>query len=253
MAKDKDILKRGFDLDLVGNARAFDPVEAEKTRTVPFVISTETKDRHGTIVLSDGWDFTSFNRNPIVDFNHNAMPSFYSEDEHLEIIGKSSAPVVVGKEVHADATFATKEINEKADQIFNMILGGFIRAASVVFRPTKRGEWGKGEEALGKANETYYYPAVELYSWGPVSIPSNTGAGTRKFDFSRKSDFDRFAFGMLREVCPLEISDEDMRKLSLGEILDFTEEGINNRGGYVGAGLEEQIAIQRQKIQLGLK
>ena len=251
MAK-QETYKRGLDLDLFGQTRAFDVEEAQETRAIPFTISTEMKDRHGTVVRSDGWNFENFHRHPIVDFNHQATPSWFPlEDEHLCIIAKSSSPEIVEKEVRATATFATKEVNEKADQVFNMVLGGFIRAASVVFRPLERGYWGQEEEAMGRESETFYFPKVELYSWGPVTIPSNVGAGTRDIKPAMKDKAVNFAFEVLRQLCPEQIADEDIKKLSLGEKLDFTEEGIKRNNGGTGPTMEEQIAIQRQRLQLG--
>lgn len=246
--KQKREFKRGMDLSTYGQTRAFDIKEAEENREIPFVISNEQKDRHGSVILTSGWNFEDFKRNPIVDFNHRAMPSFWAEEkEHLRVIAKSSIPEIVGTEVHANATFAPAEVNPEAEEIFQMVLNGFIRSASVVFMPTNKGTYGRDDEGAGMENETYYYNGQDLYSWGPVTIPSNTGAGTREVPAHLKNKAGAFAFQVLRQICPLEIEDNDLKKLSFTEIMDFAEGKAIQP---ISKGLEP--AIQRQRLQLGL-
>ena len=51
--------------------RAKFPKDIEETRTVQFVISTDSKDRHGTKLNMKNWQLDNFNRNPIVGYQHN--------------------------------------------------------------------------------------------------------------------------------------------------------------------------------------
>lgn len=246
--------KRGLDLNLFGQTRAFDKKEAEETRVIPYVISTETKDRHGTVVLSDGWELDNFNRNPIVDFNHRSLSDWFlmaDHEEHRNVIGSSSAPIVKNKELLADATFAKAEVNPKAEEIFQMVLNGFLRASSVVFVPTQPGRWGEGSEAIGKENETYYFQRQELYSWGPVIYPSNTGAGKRNAPKHLKTKTALFAYKMLREMVPDGMPDQELQALTLQRLLDFAEGRIETLSGAPSKGIEEQIARQRQRLALG--
>jgi len=46
----------------------------------------------------------------------------------------------------------------------------------VGFSETVEGDYGKGDEARGKENETYIYGAQELLEFSIVNIPSNTDA-----------------------------------------------------------------------------
>src|SRR5688572_14151855 len=51
--------------------RASFPLDVEKTRKIPFVISTSAKDRHRTVLNMKNWKLDNFNRNPIVGYQHN--------------------------------------------------------------------------------------------------------------------------------------------------------------------------------------
>ena len=44
------------------------PANVEETRTIPFVISDDSKDRHSTVLSTDGWDLEAYNRNGIVGY-----------------------------------------------------------------------------------------------------------------------------------------------------------------------------------------
>ena len=45
--------------------------DVEETRTVTFIASTSSVDRHGTVVNQKNWNIEKFNANPIVGYQHN--------------------------------------------------------------------------------------------------------------------------------------------------------------------------------------
>ena len=91
--------------------------------TVKAVISDESEDRHGEIVVQDGWDFQEYKNNPIVLFGHDA--SAYP-------IGKTLDIEVNGSVTTATMQFAVDE-NPEAKTVWNLVKGGYLKTISVGF------------------------------------------------------------------------------------------------------------------------
>jgi hypothetical protein len=72
--------------------------------------------------------------------------------------------------------FEPADLNLVADKVFRKLILGTLRAASVGFNDIGNGEWGQGEEAEGRDNETYYFAGQELWEYSIVSVPSNPDA-----------------------------------------------------------------------------
>lgn len=149
----------------------------EETRTITFVASDGSRDSAHTVLNQDGWKLDRFNKNPIIGYNHDIYGGWGGNDVD-KVIGKGRAYVEDGK-LMVDITFEPKEINELAEKVFQKILFGSLNAVSVGFLPVGKGAWGKGNEAPGEANETYYYAGQELLEISVVNIPANSNA-TRK-------------------------------------------------------------------------
>lgn len=149
------------------------PADAAESRTIPFLISNESKDRHGTVLSADGWILDAYNRNGIVGYQHNVYGGSMCDGPDPDmVIGKGQARVE-GSEVIGEATFEPKELNELADKIFRKVLFGSLGSTSVGFTEVERGVFGQGEEDRGKPNETYYFGKRELLEFSIVNIPSN--------------------------------------------------------------------------------
>lgn len=164
--------------------RAFGEIKAisedvEKTRTVEFVISTEAKDRHGTVLSIDGWILNKYNKNPIVGYQHDVYgDSFFKSPDPDTVIGKSKV-YVEDKKLIGAVTFEPPEINPLAEKVFRKILFGTLRAASVGFLPIEKGRYVNPE---GSDGGTYYYGKRELLEWSIVNIPSNSDAIRRQLE-----------------------------------------------------------------------
>lgn len=172
-----------------GEVRKFDIEEAEKTRTIPFIISTERKDRHRTVLNIEGWDLGDYERNGIVGYQHDVYGSFFGESNPDMVIGKGKV-WVEDRQLVGEVTFEPADINPFAEKIFRKILFGSLKAASVGFLPMEDGRFGEGEEARGKANETYYYGKRQLLEWSIVNIPSNADAIARKIEDEDMKEFE---------------------------------------------------------------
>ena len=161
-----------------GLVREFDPEEVAETRTIDFVISDESKDRHRTVLDIEGWDIDSYNRNGIVGYQHNLYGDMCNAPDPEDVIAKGSA-FVEGRLLIGRTTFADASINPKSDRIFRMVQTGFLKSTSVGFNPLEKGVFGEGEQREGGKDETYYFGKRELLEYSVVNIPSNRNAQVR--------------------------------------------------------------------------
>ena len=146
----------------------------EESRTITFVASDGSRDSAHTVLNQQGWKLTRFNKNPIIGYNHNVYSSWDTKDVDF-VIGKGHAYVEDDK-LMVDITFEPKEINELAEKVYQKVLFGSLNAVSVGFLPVGKGAWGKGNEAPGEPNETYYSAGQELLEISIVNIPANSNA-----------------------------------------------------------------------------
>jgi len=164
--------------------RAKFPADVEKTRKVPFVISTDGKDRHGTVLNMKNWKLDNFNRNPIVGYQHNVYgDNMCVPPNPDDVMGPARAwvEVVDGREVlMGEVTFETEDINPLAEKVFRKVLNGTLRATSVGFLEVGKGKMEQEKDAKGNViGETYFFEGQELLEFSIVNIPSNPEA-TRK-------------------------------------------------------------------------
>lgn len=151
----------------------------EEKRTVKFVISSETKDRHGTIIKIDGWELENYSKNPIVAYAH--LTNSGNADN---IIGRGSVYIENGK-LMGEVFFEPAEINPLAEKIYQKVLFGSLNTTSVGFMP-KNGHWG--EKSKGEDEDIYYFDKSELYEFSVVDIPSNPDAIVQKNFEAPKKD-----------------------------------------------------------------
>lgn len=175
-AINKDFLEGVIDRDF--------PKDIEETRKVRFVISTDGKDRHRTVLNMKGWQLDNFNRNPIVGYQHNVYgDNMCVPPNPDDVLGPARAWVetVGGREVlMGEVTFEKAEINPQAEKVFRKVLNGTLRATSVGFLEVGQGKTVVEKDAAGKVvGETYHFEGQELLEFSIVNIPSNPEA-TRK-------------------------------------------------------------------------
>jgi len=153
------------------------PKDAEEKRSIPFVLSTPTRDRHHTVLNQPNWQLDNYRKNPIVGYMHNLYGDMCNPPDPDDVIAKSSDIAVIElaglSTLTANPVFETADLNLKADKIFRKLMLGTLNAASVGFLEVGAGQWGVNEEAEGHDNETYYFQGQELLEWSVVNIPSN--------------------------------------------------------------------------------
>lgn len=160
------------------------PADAEESRIIQFVLSTFTKDRHGTVLNQDNWKLDNYRNNPIIAYQHNLSGGMCSDPNPDFVIGKSVRVDVEGtgvdRKLVADAQFESADINPMAEKIFRKVLFGSLNRSSVGFLEIGKGAWGVGDEAEGRDNETFRFAGQELLEWSVVNVPSNPDAGARE-------------------------------------------------------------------------
>ena len=144
----------------------------ETERTAQFVISTESIDRHGTSFKLDGWDLSTYDRNPIVGYNH-----VVSGDNPDTIIGTSRV-FRDGDALIGEVTFEREGNNPLADKVFNKMQDGILKMASVGAIPHEYRYGNKEDED----RNTIYFTRQELVEWSIVSAGSNRDAFKRSAD-----------------------------------------------------------------------
>jgi hypothetical protein len=212
----------------------------DKERQATFVISTKTKDRHGTVLNQENWSLDNYMRNPIVGYQHNVYGDMCGQDNPDNIIGKSSVYIDTfkgEKALIARATFETEDINPLADKVWKKIKFGTLRMASVGFSPVGKGKFGEGEEARGKSNETYYFEGQELLEWSVVKIPSNPDAEKLGLQRSTENAIKYISEKLgINQVELLSMKLEDVVRVLKGEIKEIV--GNDN--------IENQEAIKKE-------
>jgi hypothetical protein len=154
------------------------PENAEETRRIPFILSTGTKDRHHTILNQANWQLDNYRKNPVIGYMHNLYGDLCNAPDPDDIIAKTKSIGAIQEAggllvLAASAEFEPASLNLKADKIFRKIILGTLGAASVGFLEVGKGNWGPGDEAEGRDNETYRFAGQELLEWSVVNIPSN--------------------------------------------------------------------------------
>lgn len=145
------------------------PVEGViQSRVRQFVASTEAVDSYNTIIKSDAWDTTRFDKNPVILFGHQsrALP-----------IAKGSAGVK-NKQLLLDADFFPADVNPLSEQSLRILDAG-VMGVSVGFNPLEW-EYNASRETGDEWNDYFYppldYTRVELLEVSVVTIPANPDA-----------------------------------------------------------------------------
>ena len=108
-----------------------DPAISADTRTASFVFSDESVDRYGDTIKAAGWRLDEFNANPIALFGHDA-------GSVENVIGRAKNVRVDGTRLVGDIEFMGADVNPKAEAVYRMVKGGFLKTVSVGFAPI---EW----------------------------------------------------------------------------------------------------------------
>lgn len=145
--------------------QAFDTtvVKAEgESRTLTFVISTSSPDRHGDTVAVEGWQLDAFRKNPVVLWAHDAagVP-----------LAKADKVWIESGRLMATATFTPPGLAPFNDTVFEMLKQGFLNATSVGFSPRK---YAFSEDPARRWGIDFL--EQELLEFSIVAVPANAEA-----------------------------------------------------------------------------
>lgn len=140
-------LSKSYVMEIDGDART----------VYRFIASTESIDRSGEVILLSAWDFTNYDKHPVILDSHKSW-----EIEH--IVGKCVKKEVTDGEFIIDVLFSEK--NEKGALIEEMLEEGMPIATSVGFIPKER------ENRDGVT----YITKAELLEVSMVVLPCNQDA-----------------------------------------------------------------------------
>lgn len=129
-------------------------------RVLTFTISTADEDRDNDTIAVDGWDITNFSRGGTVLWSH----------DYNQPVATPLATWVEPGALKSRALFMPKDMNEFAYMVYRMANEGYVRAASVGFKPI---EWSYNEERGIFAMD---FKRQELLEWSVVPVPSNPNA-----------------------------------------------------------------------------
>jgi HK97 family phage prohead protease len=150
----------GASSDVVLRKEFISEVEAgEDDRTIKFIISTGDPDREKDVISPDGWNTSNYLKNPVVLFAHDygSLPVARATNVRLD-----------GSNLIAEAEFADAALNPMAEQVYQMLRQGYLRGASVGFRPL---EFQYNEQRGGVD-----FAKQELLEFSVVPVPANPGA-----------------------------------------------------------------------------
>lgn len=126
-----------------------------------FVLSDESLDRYGDIIVASGWDLKHFKKNPIALFGHSSeFP-----------IGTWSDLRVEGKKLVGRLNLAAKGTSQRIDELISLLEQGILRAVSVGFKPI---EWEALDKDRPYAGQRYL--KQELLETSLVAVPANPSA-----------------------------------------------------------------------------
>ena len=154
--------------------------DAGQDQPMSFVISTDDVDRHGDVIVAQGWHLESYRRNPVFLWAH---------DYARPVIGRA---VDVWSEAHrlvAQVEFAPTEF---AQEVAKLYLSGYQRGVSVGFKPLRYEE--RRHEKTG-AFLGIRFLEQELLEASAVPVPANRDAlrrameeAPRLADYLRRQD-----------------------------------------------------------------
>ncbi len=129
--------------------------------SLTFVLSDETKDRHGDVISSDGWELETFRSNPIALFGHDSdFP-----------IGTWRDVRVVGNRLLGRLEMAASGTSSRIDELRRLVEQGVLRAVSVGFIPRQAQPLNPKDPAGG-----IKFEQSELLEVSLVSVPANPAA-----------------------------------------------------------------------------
>ena len=150
-----------------------------------FVLSDDTVDRYGDIIVASGWVLTNFKRNPIALFAHDSRFA----------IGTWTNIRIEGGKLIARLMLAARGTSARIDELISLVEQGILRAVSVGFMPMEYQPIDKEKPYGGQR-----YTKQELLETSLVSVPANPAALQLAKSLNISSETMSLAFGEQADV-----------------------------------------------------
>ncbi len=178
--------------------RSFGRIRADEdgdSARVTAIISTGDIARDGAIIDPTGWDFSDYERNPVVLYGHDdgSGGMFAAGSGAMPVARTVEGPTAGKNEITATAEFDRDD--EVAMRLLGKIRRGFINATSVRWLPI-RTEWVEKEDTERHEGEdkVLVFREQKLLEWSFVPIPADPGAVIQRSD-GGVLDLDEFREG----------------------------------------------------------
>jgi hypothetical protein len=140
-------------------------------RSARFVMTSQTPDRYGDIVVTDGVNMSEFMKNPVAFLNHNSASWPIGQWANVEKQLRGRPPHIEGDLVLHEASGPVPEI----DQAAWMVERGYLKACSIGFLP----DWDAAEKVLDATGEWrggIQFNRSEMLECSLCGIPANPQA-----------------------------------------------------------------------------
>lgn len=141
----------------------------------PFIISTESIDRHGERITLSKIELDNFRSNPNVYFNHSTYDLPIGRSVKEEFVTAENGKKALKSWLIFDET------NPDAEKIKRSVDGGFLRAASIGFSPSEPPKFElPPPDKADKYQNIAVWQRIDLHEWSIVTIPANQDAVLQK-------------------------------------------------------------------------
>jgi HK97 family phage prohead protease len=163
------------DVELIASVPFCLAAGVEAGQGFPWTLSTNDLDRFSERIDPQGWDFSQFIKNPVVEWAHRY---------DIPAIGKIEGLVVDDKGLHGLVVFNDKSFDAFGWSIGERVKAGVIRAGSVGFRPIEIEIPSKED---GKDGTSLIFRKQELLEFSICNVPANPYALAKSTN-NEKSD-----------------------------------------------------------------
>jgi HK97 family phage prohead protease len=171
-------------------------VHADSKRDgMSFVLSDETPDRLGDVIMQDGWQLEAFKRNPVALFSHRA--DF--------LLGTWDNLRIEKKQLIGDLKLAPKGTSDRIDEMTRLIEAGVLKATSVGFKPIERKPRKINDQYVGEI-----FTKQDLVETSIVAIPANPNALAIAKELKISEDTRKLVFAASGNPDKLTLSDDHL-------------------------------------------
>lgn len=195
-----ELLTKHYDdeADFIRKSSASDIIDMPGDRVIISKITTNGIDRDNDVILPQGVDWEDYSKNRVVLWSHDYGGSLFGGAQyvlpHARNMWLKQFPSRNPKEIRAGTQYATKEMNEFGDQVYQYRLAKWPLGYSIGFIPLQTiysddEEWGKTLTAWKRriAEDTEvdieaikeperFFVRVALLEYSDVKIPANPDA-----------------------------------------------------------------------------